>query len=101
MNTSTKLSPPSVGAQIREAREAANLSQSALAQRAGIAQHSVSDLEMGYEAKLSTLIKVAGALELAGQSALRVEANMNAPTEKPWTAARRARDQKKTTRDPA
>ena len=55
----------SVGEQVRDAREAAGLSQRALASRMGTSQAAIARLEAGgVESTLTTLQRVASALDL-------------------------------------
>ena len=51
-----------VGAQIRAARRAKKLSQEELAALTGITQGLLAEIERGCDTKLSTLVRIAGAL---------------------------------------
>lgn len=59
------LDPRSLGARVRVVRQRAGLSQAQLAERAGVANETISRLERGsFEPSLSTLIAVADVLEV-------------------------------------
>jgi DNA-binding transcriptional regulator YiaG len=64
-NSARKRSPPGIPTEIRQAREAQELTWYALAKLAGIAnQATVRDIEQGKDVKLSNLQAVAAALGL-------------------------------------
>jgi HTH-type transcriptional regulator/antitoxin HipB len=55
---------PNVGEAIRRARREADLSQAELARRARLTQAQVSQVESGADLRYSTLMQLAGALNL-------------------------------------
>jgi transcriptional regulator with XRE-family HTH domain len=60
------------GENLREARRAAGLSQEELAERAGVDRSAISDYERGRrEPNLSTIVKLASALEISTETLVR------------------------------
>ncbi|MDD7911650.1 MULTISPECIES: helix-turn-helix domain-containing protein [Pseudovibrio] len=71
--------PEQLGTVIRNARKAQNLSQNALAQRVGVRQGTISQIETGHAAlRLETLLSVLAALNLELQVATRSKGSMDA-----------------------